>query len=295
MKTVADNNNWLARHPIVAFLVLTFLISWSTVLFAASTIVIGKGEQVGMLALILFGQFGPSIAALYIVGKVYGRSGLGAYLRSGFSPIQPPGLIAIALFLSPAIFLAALGAAIALGETPNPLTPEFAENVAISFLTATGLGLLFGGVTEEFGWRGFLTPRLQHRFGFVIAAVVVGALWSIWHLEPEYVALWITDGWDAFWAKERDHLKLYLIESIPVSIIMAWLFNRSKGSIFLMILFHSSANASIAASRLIFEERSALWANLIDGAHWLLAIALILLAFRAPIEKLDAAEKRFSI
>lgn len=38
--------------------------------------------------------------------------------------------------------------------------------------------LAFG---EEYGWRGYLTPRLARRLGWVGASLVVGALWGLWH------------------------------------------------------------------------------------------------------------------
>ena len=38
---------------------------------------------------------------------------------------------------------------------------------------------LFG---EEYGWRYYLTPALQNRFGARRGALAVGVLWGLWHL-----------------------------------------------------------------------------------------------------------------
>lgn len=35
---------------------------------------------------------------------------------------------------------------------------------------------------EEYGWRYFLQPMLQRRFGLVKGVVLLGVLWGIWHL-----------------------------------------------------------------------------------------------------------------
>lgn len=40
--------------------------------------------------------------------------------------------------------------------------------------------LLFIG--EEFAWRGFLQPLLQKRFGVTKGLILLGVLWSFWHL-----------------------------------------------------------------------------------------------------------------
>ena len=42
-----------------------------------------------------------------------------------------------------------------------------------------GISLFFG---EEFGWRYFLQPRLQKMYGKRLGVIILGPIWSIWHL-----------------------------------------------------------------------------------------------------------------
>ena len=91
---------------------------------------------------------------------------------------------------------------------------------------------LFGGpLFEEFGWRGFLQPRLQLRMPAWLAAVVTGLLWSTWHL-PLFLVGW---GGESF--------MLFLLTLICVSIVMAFAFNASGQSLVVAILMHSAFNA----------------------------------------------------
>ncbi|WP_238881929.1 CPBP family intramembrane glutamic endopeptidase [Clostridium sp. YIM B02551] len=53
----------------------------------------------------------------------------------------------------------------------------------IVLLTPFYLGftyLLFFG--EEFGWRGYLQPRLQNVFGKKVGVIILGIIWGVWHL-----------------------------------------------------------------------------------------------------------------
>ena len=53
----------------------------------------------------------------------------------------------------------------------------FLKLVAPSMLVTFFLGP-FG---EEFGWRGYLLPRLVRKISVVPAVLVVGGIWAIWH------------------------------------------------------------------------------------------------------------------
>ncbi|MBA2648023.1 MAG: CPBP family intramembrane metalloprotease [Legionella sp.] len=64
-----------------------------------------------------------------------------------------------------------------------PNAPHFATwFVAIPLIMTIGvirsLALTLG---EEIGWRGFLFPRLNTRFGFTKACFLSGIIWAMWH------------------------------------------------------------------------------------------------------------------
>lgn len=92
---------------------------------------------------------------------------------------------------------------------------------------------LFGGpLFEEFGWRGFLQPRLQLGMQPFLASVVIAVLWASWHL-PLFLVHW----------SSATPLEFYLI-LIGFSLVMAFCFNASGELIPVAILMHSAFNAS---------------------------------------------------
>ncbi len=58
-------------------------------------------------------------------------------------------------------------------STPWIVAAALVPNFFLSFLPFFG---------EEYGWRYYLTPALQSRFGARKGALAVGVLWGLWHL-----------------------------------------------------------------------------------------------------------------
>jgi uncharacterized protein len=55
--------------------------------------------------------------------------------------------------------------------------------------------LLIGGpLGEEPGWRGFALPRLQRQYGSLIGSLILGVIWTFWHVVPVWLASWTAAG-----------------------------------------------------------------------------------------------------
>jgi hypothetical protein len=235
-----------SRFPLLSFLLLTFLITWGAVFYVALGEAGRLGHKPSVLWLALFGQFGPLWAALLMTGLLAGTSGVRALLRRTLAFRMDRVVWAVILLFAPLGFLISVGGfGLLTGrglELGRLATPQVLVGVGVGTL----VGLIFGGLSEELGWRGFLLPRLQGRMSPLIAGILVGVVWSLWHLEPEHVALGLRQGWRPFWGAWAPHQGRYLLETIPFSVFMTALFNRSRGNLLAMMLVHAISNAFTA-------------------------------------------------
>ena len=92
--------------------------------------------------------------------------------------------------------------------------------------------LLGGPLFEEFGWRGFLLTRLQKDMTPWLASICVGLLWAAWHLPLFLVS----------WSSASPFGYAFIV--VGLSLVMAYAFNSSGGSVVVAILMHSAFNAS---------------------------------------------------
>lgn len=87
--------------------------------------------------------------------------------------------------------------------------------------------MLIGCIGEEIGWRGFLLSQLQKKHTMFISSLIVGLIWGIWHLNFQA-------GFLGF--------MIYILNTVLLSVLMTWLFNKTEGNISLMIVWHFMIN-----------------------------------------------------
>ncbi|MDD3225694.1 MAG: CPBP family intramembrane metalloprotease [Clostridium sp.] len=99
-------------------------------------------------------------------------------------------------------------------------------SILIYFLAIIILG---GPCGEELGWRGFVLPKLQQKFNPIISSIILGIIWTSWHIPMFFFHV---PGYNISFIS-------YLLGTIWLTFLCTWLYNNTKGSVLIIILFHS--------------------------------------------------------
>lgn len=177
----------------------------------------------------------PGLAAMFLTWRQSGKSGVGTLFRSLAAWRLPARWYLVALLLAPGQWILAFSIDRLTGQDYELgsalLTEAFSASAAFMIPIAV-VFTLPNALGEELGWRAFALPRLQARHGALIASIVIGLYWGLWHL-PAWVAWSATDpGWLPLLAM--------VFNMIPAAVLFTWLFNRTGGSLLLVCLFHAS-------------------------------------------------------
>lgn len=87
---------------------------------------------------------------------------------------------------------------------------------------------------EEYGWRGFLLPKLMVKFNLFYSSIILGLIWGLWHF-PAYL---IGTG-----VPLQMNFMVFLLWVVLGTFYMSWMYFYTK-SVFTSILIHISANAA---------------------------------------------------
>ena len=260
---------------ILLFLFATFLFTWA---FWVPMAFMGQGwDAPGWVVWLMESKFnvaafGPLVGAIVVMLVRGGLGRAGKFLWQGLTQPFRLWLLLPALLLFPLI----TGVAVAVGQGPDAVfrpNPNFDGSLAalLVFVTITLDG---GPLQEEFGWRGFLLPALQQRMSGLGAALVVGIIWALWHFPLNFE--------NAGRAPQYSEVLSILIGSIItitlISILIAWVYNASGGSVLLTILMHGSLNFSTFVLFPVFEHQN----SLAVYTGLILLTAILLVVFSGP-------------
>jgi uncharacterized protein len=179
------------------------------------------------------GAFGPMVAAIVVTALEGGRAGLrsllGRIVRWRVAPIW----YAVAILGPFVLTLAAIALHVALVGQPPSL--GLLVGALPTLLIVVVYMMITVALGEEVGWRGYALPALQARYSALVASLILGVLWALWHLP-------------VFFNPDTHYSNLpfllFLAYMVAFAVLITWVFNSAGGSVLMAIFFHAVMNAS---------------------------------------------------
>jgi membrane protease YdiL (CAAX protease family) len=221
------------------------------------------------MLLMLLGTYSPTVAAIMVTRILEGKSGVKKLLAKLLVWRVGVRWWLAAFLIPPVAIFTAMGIYVLQGGALGRFDPSQWYLVLLGPIFA--LPLFLG---EELGWRGYALPRLQQKYSALWSSVILGVLWTFWHAP-------------AFWASEGTAISgqpvtlfavgWYLIFMIGISILHTWIFNNSKESVLLAILFHGMYTGPVVFP--LFPDISSTALNqiikLVVIPIWIMAVLVI--------------------
>jgi uncharacterized protein len=222
-------------RQVAVFMAVVFAITWGI----AALLVLNEP-----LMTKLFGPFSYSSPVFYVA--VYAPSVTGILLavifqgRAGFedmikrlTPRVPLVWWILTIFAFPLAWFAVTAIC-----SPSTLKPELWYAVwPLLIFTTIQLFRDPGPIGEEFGWRGFVMPRLLLKMRPLDAGLLLGFIWGVWHLPAFFLS--------GLGSHNQMNIAFFILAATGLGVLMTVLFVNARGSFLISgILFHFVVNSS---------------------------------------------------
>jgi len=243
--------SWVQRYPLIAFFAIAFAGTWAlTIPIALSTgfNLFPMPDPVFLLLFIFSIYAGPFLGAWIVIRAIEGKAGTHRLLKRILQ-----WRVGVRWYLAAILsFLLIWLVAFSIIYSGQPLRELIGKPYILGtiFLPWLLQGIIIPSLGEETGWRGLALPRLQAKYGPVLAAIILGALQGLWHLPILFTPL--------LGPFSLEKLITFVLTATGGVFLYNWVFNNARGSVMIAILTHASSNA---ASRML-EEVVPLGSNL---------------------------------
>jgi membrane protease YdiL (CAAX protease family) len=208
---------------------------------------------------IVLPQFGPGLAALVMLALFRKDNPKITIAFKRISFLKYLGALGLPIVVSALLFLI-------YSQFIHPLS--IASTNAASFTLILG-GMLLGAFGEELGWRGYLQNLLDRRLNGLIAFLLVGVLWALWHVGN--------------YSNGPMYMLFFMFSTIGYSAVMAWLLRDTHYNVVLACLFHFGVNAGFY---ILADALTDLRLMALNGFVWIGIAAVIVVINRKDFLRL---------
>ena len=220
----------ILRAPIISLVVLSNIIFFLLFILVGLTRMLGLPDIVCHLALCL-ASWSSTFALVILFKRIYPGQNFRAYVKSKFQDKIKISVISVIVSIQVLICISIAW-----------LAQLQSDNLDISFkISSVGMFFYFfikeliaGPLGEELGWRGYALGELQKKHSSLIAALIVGFWWGLWHFP-----IWFTMGLTGLALAK--YIMSFMTCIIALTVIMTVFYNLNQNLI-IPIVIHQLFN-----------------------------------------------------
>jgi membrane protease YdiL (CAAX protease family) len=231
-------NNPTFQTSGVFYLLLSLLFTWSCWIPAA--VLPANSSNLLQIALHYLGGAMPMIIAILFLFTSENNEVRKDYWQRiiDFRRIKPRWYLILLLIVPMFITIAIITSSFLVGSKTDFSSLQTKLQQPLSFLPFIFFIFMFGPLPEELAWRGYALDKLQSHWNPFRASLLLGIYWGFWHLP----LFWIEGSYQNNLGVGTIQFWLFMLDKIPFTIIMTWLYNHSQRSVLATTLFHFMVN-----------------------------------------------------
>jgi len=262
------STNFLKRHSLIIGLVLMFLYTW-TIDLSSSGVLPFKFP----FAIYITLGWGFILVSLFMTWLTLGKEEMVKLFKRFFIWRVGWKWWLVAILFMPALRFAAILLTERLTGIPADYSHPMIRDVVpldTPLLALVIPWIIFEVLTngEEMGWRGYVLPRLQAKYNALVSSLIVGVIWGIWHL-PKFMGTGLGGERSFIW---------FTAAHLALAVLYTWLYNNTRGSLLLVVLFHATQNTAGMFLPVSFAVVGGMMENLVIVLYILAAIIVTVVA-----------------
>jgi len=145
------------------------------------------------------------------------------------------------------------------------------------------IGTFFGGGQEEVGWRGYILPYLEKRFGLILGSLIIGIIWCVWHFPLKFIPGTFQSYMSFF------DFGGYFLFTIGLSYFFSWIKEISSNRLMSGLIVHGTVNAFAGLFPYLIME-----SNMKQIGFWIYSILIFIIGMIIVIIRTHKSKKTFT-